>query len=319
MMKGYVGSIINDDDDDDLALNDEPLQLQQQPKPYPVKRPFTGGKAPLKHHAVSKKKVKRPRETADVALEQVQKKKDELAKAEKRAGNAVSKDFNVKKWKTETWNKQFKEMIDRMIRTHRDRISPTTRVMTKHRLNLVRYNMIHPGEDRSLFRYDLQRGQRNKTMNTLETISIIGSLEYNAPIADQLAEPVSLDAMHVKILLCTGENNAERFPYASDDAFRRLIQFVRACTSKRLKDKGRGDEEEDDDQQQPHDDDDDSAENTIATFTPEQRKLFMSTFLSFAIEYVCELGPYMDETMIPPNQYVDATLVYQYTTLASHK
>lgn len=288
-----------------------------------VPRKTYGGKAPMKHHMMSsKKKVKRPRETADVALEQVQKKKDELAKAEKRAGNAVSKDFFMKRWKTEIWTKLFKEMIDRMIRTLRDRISASTRIMTKHRLDLVRFNMIHPGEDRSLFRFDLQRGQRNKTMNTLETISIIGSLEYNTPIVEQLTEAVALNAMHVKILFCCGENNSERFEYSSDDAFRRLVHFVRACTSKRLKDKAAGDKGDgggSDEEEQPHDDEDDSAENTVASFTADQRKLFVNKFLSFAIDYVCDLGPYMDETMIPANQYVDAHIVYQYTTLASHK
>ncbi len=281
-----------------------------------------GGKAPMKHHhqmLSSKKKVKRPRETADVALEQVQKKKDELAKAEKRAGNAVSKDFFMKKWKTEIWTKEFKDMIDRMIRALRDRISASTRIMTKHRLDLVRFNMIHPGEDRSLFRFDLQRGQRNKTMNTLETISIVGSLEYNTPIVEQLTEAIALNAMHVKILFCCGENNSERFDYSSDDAFRRLIHFVRACTSKRIKDKSEPSAMAASDEEEQPEDEDDSAENTIASFTPEQRKLFMNKFLSFAIDYVCELGPYMDETMIPANQYVDAHIVYQYTTLASHK
>ena len=275
------------------------------PPPHPHtggKRPYTGGKAPLL--AVAKKNVKkpkRPRETADVALEQVMKKREELQKAERRAGNAVSKDFFTKKWKTEIWTKTFKEMMDRMIRTLRDRISSSTRIMTKRQLDLIQHNMLPPGENRTFFHFDLQRGQHNKTMNTLETISIVGTLEYNQPI-EELTTPVSFDAMHVEVFLCY---NSEQYEYSSEEAFRTLIHFVRACTSKRAKVE---EEEEEEDVN-------DAAEDTIASFSQEQRKFFMDKFLSLAVDYMCQLGTYMDETMRPKNQYVDSVLLYQYVML----
>ncbi len=306
---------------------DERSQPPPPPPPLPThhavhggKRPVTAGKAPLLHHGKKTlKKPKRPRETAEVALEQVLKKRDELQKAERRAGNAVSKDFFTKRWKTEIWTKVFKEMVDRMIRTLRDRISSTTRVMTKSRMDLIRFNMLPQGEDRHLFHFDLQRGQHNKTMNTLETMSIIGVLEYTTPLGvpigtGQLAGPVSFDAMHVKVFLCCGENNSDEYEYNSEEAFRTLVHFVRACTSKR--NKGDPPSAAAADGEVEDEDVNDAAEDTIASFSQEQRKFFMDKFLSFAIDYLCQLSTYMDETLKPKNQFIEKVLLYQYSMVA---
>jgi hypothetical protein len=228
----------------------------------------------------------------------------------------------MKRWKTEMWTKTFKDMVDRMIRTLRDRISASTRLMTRTRMDQIRFNL-HTNEDWSLFRFDMQRGQRNKTMNTLETISVVAVLEYNTPLdasseggGGQLEEAIPYADMHVNILFCCGENNAERYDYKSDEAFRRLVHFVRACTSKRVKDSSSaGKIRMDDDSDSDQDDDDDSAENAIASFTDEQRQFFMNKFLGFVVDYVCMLGPYMAETMKMPNHYVPSQIVYQYALM----
>lgn len=301
-------------------------QQAQPPVPVPQHAP-TGGKRPAKalksiargHAKKTVRKQKRARETADVALEQVLKKREELQKAERRACNAVSKDFFAKKWKTEIWTKTFKEMIDRMIRTLRDRIASSSRLMTKRTLDLILYNMMPAGEERVLFHFDLQHGQNNKTMQTLETISIIGTLDYAQPrAAANMQVPIAYESLKLKLRLCHGEQNSKQCAYDSEDAFRIMVHFVRACTSKRNKDEaaaasggGGGGGSEDDDAN-------DAAEDIIATFTDDQRNVFMNEFLSRALVYLCLLGEYMDDTLKPKNQFISKTVLCQYMMVALH-
>lgn len=138
---------IIDDEDEEEEPPQKPNIISVKGMPVSGKSPYPGGKGIAMKGMYpggkglpppSKPKQKRTRDPTEVSLELLAKKTDELAKIQKRAATAVSKDYSMKKWKIDILTKALTDLNVRMMRVMREKVAGSTRIMTKHRMG--KYN-----------------------------------------------------------------------------------------------------------------------------------------------------------------------------------
>ncbi len=236
-----------------------------------------------------KKKI---RDGTEVAVDRLAKAQEAVIREERNAVTAVSKAL-AKRVRNTILDTATKDKIERVIRTIRDRVAPETAVMKTSDFEKFTAGGFDRGERVRMFRFVLQKGQSNKSTNTLEILSVEGILK---------PEP---GGVRVALVLRCGKRGAndedeeeDELDFEKPEGVKRLVKFAHSYTNKKYKpipvdgEDGTGeligDEEEVD----------------LDGMSNDQCNLVRNNFLVNMATQLCWLQKSLDATMRPPGQYI---------------
>lgn len=242
-----------------------------------------------------KKKI---RDGTEVAVDRLAKAQEAVIREERNAVTAVSKAL-AKRVRNTILDTATKDKIERVIRTIRDRVAPETAVMKTSDFEKFTSGGFDRGERVRMFRFVLQKGQSNKSTNTLEILSVEGILK-----------PEAGGGVRISLVLRCGKRGSndedeeeDELDFEKAEGVKRLIKFAHSYTNKKYKpipiadEEGTGeligDEEEVD----------------LAGMSNDQCNLVRNNFLVNMATQLCWLQKALDATMRPPGQYISTQML----------
>lgn len=193
-----------------------------------------------------------------------------------------------KKWREEYITDPYVKFVGKMMHAMQKNVNVNeVRVMRLLDFQKFKMNRIENDETFKLFEFDMKRGQRTKTVDTLKTISIYGQLLFVDDVdIDQgpFRHPVSDDKLTIQIYI-------EGCEWEDQHGFYEFMRFIQHYSGKRG----------------AHQDEDDDGD--LGDFTTRQVSMIRNQFLDILIEYFKGLCRELNHYFIPKDNYVTGRFI----------